>query len=402
MANVAELATRVLSATERGMQLPERAGVLAASTSVGRSFSRGLLPRATADQAIVTGVSVTLNYALTALAQSLIESAAFKVTGARPATRAERIAHRNVVLVGNVAAMGAGVLAQRVLAQRKDEPIVRAWGRTSSWRIAVGGLSGSILVGLDAAFDRLSGEGGRDWWRQVPMALPIGGALAAYEYQRPAQGDGAGRGRDRRVGPVPEGERVGVDRPRAARRHRCHGRHVRARGGGAAVRRRRRRRGACGLPGGRPDRQADRSPGRRRAAGRGRLRGAAEGVPQGRARRGRRRGRLPNATHLGVRQRRTAQLRLLGGRRPRGTPLRQHGADPGRDHRGPGRAGQGSHPGVRRPGVLGHHQRPRRPRHARAGGAGRLRAQADRVHVADRHRVPQLRHGRGAGVPDPR
>lgn len=183
MANVADLAARALSATERGMQLPERAGVLAASTSVGRSFSRGLLPRATADQAIVTGVSVTINYALTALAQSMIDSAAFKVTGVRPTTRAERIAHRNVVLAGNVAAIGVGVLAQRLLAQRKDERIARAWGRTSSWRLAVGGLSGSILVGLDAAFDRLSGDDSRDWWRQVPIALPIGGALAAFEYQ---------------------------------------------------------------------------------------------------------------------------------------------------------------------------------------------------------------------------
>ncbi|HEY5183964.1 MAG TPA: alpha/beta-hydrolase family protein [Actinomycetes bacterium] len=183
MADVGSVAGRVLGAAGRGMQLPERAGILAASTSVGRSYSRGLLPRATADQAIVTGVSVTVNYALTALAQSMIESGAFRVTGVRPMTRAERIAHRNVVLVGNVAAMGAGVLAQRLLAQRKDEPIARAWGRATSWRVAVGGLSGSILLGLDAAFERLSGEGSRDWWRRVPIALPLGGTLAAVEYR---------------------------------------------------------------------------------------------------------------------------------------------------------------------------------------------------------------------------
>ncbi len=188
MPNVAGVANRVLSAAGRGIGLPERAGILAASTSVGRSFSRGLLPRATLDQAIITGVSVTVNYALTALAQSLVESAAFKVTGGSPTTRAERLAYRNVVLAGNVAAMGAGVLAQRVLAQRKDEPIARAWGRAASWRLAVGGLAGTVLLGLDAGFDRLFGGSGRDWWRDVPIALPLGGALAAFEYRALRQG----------------------------------------------------------------------------------------------------------------------------------------------------------------------------------------------------------------------
>ena len=48
---------------------------------VGRSFSRGLMPRTTSDQAIITGVSSVLNYGLTATSQSLIEAVAFKVAG---------------------------------------------------------------------------------------------------------------------------------------------------------------------------------------------------------------------------------------------------------------------------------------------------------------------------------
>ena len=40
--------------------------------------------------------------------------------------------------------------------------------------------------------------------------------------------------------------------------------------------------------------------------------------------------------------------------------------------------------------------------HARVGGPRGVRAKAHRVHVTDRHRVPELRDRRVAGVPDPR
>ena len=68
-------------AAREGLGVAERAGILAGSTSVGRSFSRGLMPRNTSDQAIITGVSSVLNYGMTATAQSLIEALAFKVAG---------------------------------------------------------------------------------------------------------------------------------------------------------------------------------------------------------------------------------------------------------------------------------------------------------------------------------
>ena len=76
---------RLFEARE-GLGVPERAGILAGSTSVGRSFSRGLMPRTTSDQAIITGVSSILNYGLTATSQSLIEAVAFKVSGKGPDT----------------------------------------------------------------------------------------------------------------------------------------------------------------------------------------------------------------------------------------------------------------------------------------------------------------------------
>ncbi len=170
-----------LAAVRADMGVPTRAGVLAGSTVVGRTFSRGLMPRSTADQAVVTGISSALNYGLTASSQSLIEAAAMKVVGRRGSAGERRLAQQQVILVGDVAAMGLGVLAQRVLAHRKDEPIARAWGRTFGWRIAVGGLAGTIIVGTDMLLDAAAGEG-RPWLRSLPVALPLGAGLAAWQY----------------------------------------------------------------------------------------------------------------------------------------------------------------------------------------------------------------------------
>ena len=90
---------------------------------------------------------------------------------------------RGVILAGDVAAMGIGVAAQRLLAHRKDEPIARAWGRTFSWRLAVGGMAGAIIVTGDMLFEGVGGDQ-RSWTRNAPIALPLGAGLAAWQYHR--------------------------------------------------------------------------------------------------------------------------------------------------------------------------------------------------------------------------
>ena len=88
-----------------------------------------------------------------------------------------------MILAGDVAAMGIGVAAQRFLAHRKDEPIARAWGRTFSWRLAVGGMAGAIIVTGDMLFEGIGGDQ-RSWTRNAPIALPLGAGLAAWQYHR--------------------------------------------------------------------------------------------------------------------------------------------------------------------------------------------------------------------------
>lgn len=166
-----------------GIGVPERAGILAASTGVGRSFSRGLMPRSTADQAVVTGVSAAVNYGMTVTSQSIIESVARKVARRGAGTPGRISEERGVILAGDVAAVGLAVLAQRLLAHRKDEPILRAWARTAGWRLGVGGVAGAIIVGSQILLER-AGDERRAWVRNVPVAVPLGATLAAWQYHR--------------------------------------------------------------------------------------------------------------------------------------------------------------------------------------------------------------------------
>jgi uncharacterized membrane protein len=168
----------------RRLDMSERVGILAAVAGVGHSFSRGLLPRSTVDQAVISGVALTANYGMTALAQSVTESLAQKALGGVPENQAERAAHRGVLLAANAAAVAAGLGLQRLLAQRKDEPMPRAIGRTLSWRLTLSGAAGATIVSIDSALAALSDGGRRAWLMQVPVALPLGAAIAAASFHR--------------------------------------------------------------------------------------------------------------------------------------------------------------------------------------------------------------------------
>lgn len=60
----------------------------------------------------------------------------------------------------------------------------RAVGRTLSWRLTVSGAAGTMIVAADAVLDAISANGKRQWADQVPVALPLGAALAAVSYHQ--------------------------------------------------------------------------------------------------------------------------------------------------------------------------------------------------------------------------
>ena len=58
-----------------------QAGILFAAANAPVTFERTLMPRATMDQALVTGLSVAANHALIGLVQESIQAAALLVAG---------------------------------------------------------------------------------------------------------------------------------------------------------------------------------------------------------------------------------------------------------------------------------------------------------------------------------
>ncbi|MGV1005229.1 MAG: alpha/beta-hydrolase family protein [Candidatus Nanopelagicales bacterium] len=158
----------------------ERAGILAASTSVGRSFSRGLLPRSTADQAVITGTTATINYGLTTFYQSLIEATANRLVGSRSSVDRGPVAERALAIGADLAAIGIGIGLRESLRQRPQEPLRRAWLRAGASRLAIAGFAGAVIRTTDAA---LAGTVPNETWaKNMPVAVPLGSLLAASEY----------------------------------------------------------------------------------------------------------------------------------------------------------------------------------------------------------------------------
>ncbi|TYB67890.1 hypothetical protein FXF51_14105 [Nonomuraea sp. PA05] len=220
----------------------EAAGLLAAAGSVGPSFQPGLLPRTTRDQALITGVVASANYAFAATTQALAEAVARRlgrrlaVARGRPPRleagrgRLSRLAvvrgrlsrldagrgrlprlaaargrplsrldvargrgrtglhgivsdPRTTALLTQVCACGAGVALQRLAAQRPGEGLGRAAVRVFGWRLTAGGVAGALATAADAVADRLTGAptGARI---NVAATLLAGAGVSAVLYAR--------------------------------------------------------------------------------------------------------------------------------------------------------------------------------------------------------------------------
>jgi uncharacterized membrane protein len=131
----------------------EAAGVANAVASIAISFDRGLVPRTTPQQAGLTGLWGALTYTVTATTQSFIESAVRRAGADRLHSPRSR---RAAIMAADAAAIGAGIVVQKALAKRHDEPLVRAGGRAAGWRLTLAGVSGLIALSVDSVHDRIT------------------------------------------------------------------------------------------------------------------------------------------------------------------------------------------------------------------------------------------------------
>jgi len=157
----------------------DQAGVFAASAITAGTFQRTLMPRSNADQAVVTGLSMTLSYLLAGLVQDVVESTSswllFGSTG-KSSDQDERQLRRITLGVG-VAGFIAGLVPQMAFPQRSQEPVRLAAARSAGWWLATGSFSGVSVGLLQELFSAIDERRGPDsHLKDLPVSL-IGGSI---------------------------------------------------------------------------------------------------------------------------------------------------------------------------------------------------------------------------------
>ena len=159
----------------------QQAGTLVAATIMPITFQPTLMPRSALDQALVTGISTSLNYAFAALIQDSIEAVALRGAGRTDPTEADRQTWRRASVVLDLAAIGAGLAVQRALRPKPGEKLPRGGARTAAWWLSATGLAGTITGVLQELTTRRSDT--QD--HSLPVAPFAGAAMAAVnDYRR--------------------------------------------------------------------------------------------------------------------------------------------------------------------------------------------------------------------------
>ncbi len=141
------------SAVRSEITTVEAAGLANAVVSVSVSFDRGLLPRTTPQQAVLTGLWGATTYGITATAQSFLESAVRRVGASNLRSPHAR---RAAMMAADAAAIATGVALQKTLPHRHDEPLIRAGGRAAGWRLASSGVAGLTALCVDGVHDAIT------------------------------------------------------------------------------------------------------------------------------------------------------------------------------------------------------------------------------------------------------
>jgi uncharacterized membrane protein len=157
----------------------QQAGTLAAATIMPITFQPTLMPRSALDQALVTGISTSLNYAFAALIQDSIEALALR--GRTDPDRVDRRTWRQASVVLDLAAIGAGMAVQSALRPRPGERLPRGGARTAAWWLSATGLSGAVVGVVQELTARRSDTQDHSF----PAATFAGVAMAAInDYRR--------------------------------------------------------------------------------------------------------------------------------------------------------------------------------------------------------------------------
>ena len=166
------------SVTTPGSETGVGVGLLVATAVVPGTFAGSLSERSAVDQGIITGLSAGLHYLLTVGTQDALHAAAAEVVAGAAGRRGDepaRRSQRRLTLAADLAAIPLGLAIQKALPPRPGEAMLRGTVRQVGWRLAVTGVGGSLLIGVDGVLQRLRPDGGlRYRFRAAPVAVPVG------------------------------------------------------------------------------------------------------------------------------------------------------------------------------------------------------------------------------------
>jgi hypothetical protein len=164
----------------------DQAGIFAAIGGISMTFQRTLIARGTRDQAIVTGATMSVMYLAASLLQDAIESAASRLLTGKGKLHADEAKLRQLSLAADVAALAAGIEAQRLLRQKPYESLGRAGARTGAFWLSAAAFAGLASGLTEETIDTLDDRTGHKYSiDKLPVALLGGAAFAAIrEFQR--------------------------------------------------------------------------------------------------------------------------------------------------------------------------------------------------------------------------
>ncbi|WP_323101813.1 alpha/beta-hydrolase family protein [Intrasporangium sp. YIM S08009] len=174
--------------TETGWSQPlataAQTGLVMASASWPGTFEPSLVPRSTKDQAIITGLTTTLNYGLSTTTQDAIAAVAALVAPLLPGRDLGR-KQALAILALDLLAVPVGYGLFRFVSRRPNEAILRGGIRQVGWRLMATGISGAVLgtarAGLIAVDDAVDANGRL---ARVPVAIPVGLAVGGAILRR--------------------------------------------------------------------------------------------------------------------------------------------------------------------------------------------------------------------------
>jgi uncharacterized membrane protein len=143
-----------------------RTGVATAVASVGPSFARGLLPRSTTDQAMVTGATAAYALGFSALGLSIAEAVSEIIVNNRRQGNPE-----NIALAASAIVSAAGLAVIVAVPDDNSVSLPLATAQSVARVVTAGAVAGALVVGTDRLLDHVAED------RPLPVNLAIAGAL---------------------------------------------------------------------------------------------------------------------------------------------------------------------------------------------------------------------------------